>query len=65
MVKSRGIRVIGVEPYFSMRTPESIARQTGATVVVLPTSVGGVEEARDYFGLFDAIFERLTRARGD
>jgi len=62
LVKSLDVGLIGVEPYFSMRTPESIARQTGAEVVVLPTSVGGVEEATDYFRLFDAILTRLSQA---
>jgi ABC-type Zn uptake system ZnuABC Zn-binding protein ZnuA len=62
LVKSLGVGVIGVEPYFSMRTPDSIARQTGASVIVLPTSVGGVEEAGDYFLLFDAILKRLSQS---
>ena len=65
LIKARNITVIGVEPYFSMRTPDSISRQTGASVVILPTSVGGVEEAEDYFGLFDAILTRLTEAAGN
>jgi ABC-type Zn uptake system ZnuABC Zn-binding protein ZnuA len=62
LVKSRDIEIIGVEPYFSLRTPESISRQTGAAVIVLPTSVGGVDEATDYFELFNAILTRLSGA---
>lgn len=59
MVKSRGIKVIGREPYFSDRAPKTIARETGATVVVLPTSVGGVKGADDYFALFDTLLKTL------
>jgi ABC-type Zn uptake system ZnuABC Zn-binding protein ZnuA len=62
MVKARGIRIIGVEPYFSKRTPETIARATGARVVDLPPSVGGAPGANDYFLLFDVLIEKLSAA---
>jgi len=52
-MKREDIKVILVEPYFDLRTPQSIARQTGAEVVVLLPSVGGVKEVKDYFQLFD------------
>jgi zinc/manganese transport system substrate-binding protein len=59
LIKARHIKVIGREPYFSDRAPKTIAAQTGAYVVVLPTSVGGVKEATDYFALFDTLIARL------
>jgi ABC-type Zn uptake system ZnuABC Zn-binding protein ZnuA len=65
MIKSKQIKVIGKEPYFSDRTPKSIARQTGAAVVDLPPSVGGVKEATDYFALFDTLIGILTSSLKD
>ncbi|HEU4929534.1 MAG TPA: metal ABC transporter substrate-binding protein [Candidatus Krumholzibacteria bacterium] len=62
LVKAHNIRVIGVEPYFSMRTPETIARATGAKVVLLPPSVEGAPDAKDYFSLFDMLIDRLASA---
>jgi ABC-type Zn uptake system ZnuABC Zn-binding protein ZnuA len=62
LMNSRGIKIIGKEPYFSDRAPKSIARQTNAQVVDLPTSVGGVKEASDYFALFDTLVDTLTKA---
>jgi len=62
LVKAKKIRVIGVEPYFSRRAPDTIARLTGAKVVILPPSVGGVDGADDYFRLFDAILDVLSEA---
>jgi ABC-type Zn uptake system ZnuABC Zn-binding protein ZnuA len=62
VVKASNIRVIGVEPYFSKRTPETIARATGAAIVDLPPSVGGAPGADDYFSLFDVLIERLKAA---
>ena len=52
-MKRQGIKVIIVEPYFDLKTPNAIARDTGATVLVVPPSVGGVKEAKDYISLFD------------
>ncbi|MCC7415768.1 MAG: zinc ABC transporter substrate-binding protein [Acidobacteria bacterium] len=52
-MKRQGIKLILVEPYFDLKTPNAIARETGAQVLVMPPSVGGVEEAADYFKLFD------------
>ncbi len=59
-MKQQGIKLVLVEPYFDLRTPESIARQTGGQVVVLMPSVGGVKEIKDYFGLFDYDINLLT-----
>jgi len=52
-MKAQGVKVILVEPYFDLKTPQAIARDTGAEVLVMPPSVGGVDEITDYFGLFD------------
>jgi ABC-type Zn uptake system ZnuABC Zn-binding protein ZnuA len=63
-MKRDGIKVIVVEPYFDLKTPNAIARDTGATVVVLSPSVGGVKEATSYIALFDYDIGLLTRALG-
>jgi len=52
-MKRQNVKIILVEPYFDLKTPNLIARDTGAKVVVMPPSVGGVPEAGDYFRLFD------------
>jgi len=62
MMKRDNVKVILVEPYFDLKTPNAIARETGAQVVVLLPSVGGEKEATDYFKLFDYDIALLTRA---
>lgn len=52
-MKRQNVKIILVEPYFDLKTPQVIARDTGAKVVVMPPSVGGVPQASDYFRLFD------------
>lgn len=64
-IRSRGIPLIVMAPHFDRRVPDSIARQTGAAVVVLATSVGGIEGADDYLSLFDANLRRLEAALGN
>ena len=56
------VQLIIVEPYFDLKTPNSIASQTGAKVLVLPPSVGGVPQASDYLKLFDTQISMLTDA---
>jgi zinc/manganese transport system substrate-binding protein len=56
------IKLILVEPYFDLRTPNSIAQKTGGRVIVLLPSVGGVKEVKDYFQLFDYDINLLVNA---
>jgi len=61
-MKSRRVRLLIVEPYFDAKLPQQIARETGATLVVLPPSVGAAPQATDYFALFDVQMDLLKRA---
>jgi zinc/manganese transport system substrate-binding protein len=61
-MKRQGIKIILVEPYFDLKTPQSIARDTGATVLVMPPSVGGTKEVPDYIRLFDHNVSLLVSA---
>ena len=61
-MKRMNVKLILVEPYFDLKTPQSIGRETGAEVLVLPPSVGGVKEVTDYIGLFDYDVNALVSA---
>lgn len=63
-MRRQNVKVILVEPYFDLKTPESVGRQTGAKVVVLLPSVGGEKEVTDYFKLFDYDVKLLMQAFG-
>ena len=52
-MKRQHVKIILVEPYFDLKTPNAIARDTGAMVLVMPPSVGGSEAVKDYIQLFD------------
>ena len=62
MMKQDGVKVIAVEPYFDLKTPNAVARETGGQVVVLMPSVGGDKEITDYFKLFDYDIAKLKQA---
>jgi zinc/manganese transport system substrate-binding protein len=64
LMKSRGIRVIGKEPYFADNAPRVIAARTGARIVDLPPSVGASAGVSDYLSLFDTLLSRLISALG-
>jgi ABC-type Zn uptake system ZnuABC Zn-binding protein ZnuA len=61
-MKRQNVKLVLVEPYFDLKTPNSIGQQTGAQVLVLPPSVGGVKEITDYFKLFDYDINLLVNA---
>lgn len=61
-MKRQNVKLVLVEPYFDLKTPNSIGRETGAQVLVLPPSVGGVKEVTDYFTLFDYDINLLVGA---
>ena len=62
LMKRDGVKLIVVEPYFDLKTPNSVARETGGQVVVLMPSVGGEKEIIDYFKLFDNDIAKLKQA---
>jgi zinc/manganese transport system substrate-binding protein len=61
-MKAQNVKIIMVEPYFDLKTPNSIAAQTGGKVLVMPPSVGGIPQATDYFKLFDTDIAMLIGA---
>jgi ABC-type Zn uptake system ZnuABC Zn-binding protein ZnuA len=61
-MKRQNVKIILVEPYFDTKTPNSIARETGAKVLVMPPSVGGEKEITDYIKLFDYDIKLLVDA---
>lgn len=61
-MKGQNVKIILVEPYFDLKTPNAIARDTGAKVLVMTPSVGGVKEVNDYFQLFDYDINLLVDA---
>ncbi|HSC76949.1 MAG TPA: metal ABC transporter substrate-binding protein [Candidatus Acidoferrales bacterium] len=62
MMRRENIKLILVEPYFDLKTPNAVARETGGEVLVLLPSVGGEKEVTDYFKLFDYDINLLTAA---
>jgi ABC-type Zn uptake system ZnuABC Zn-binding protein ZnuA len=61
-MKAKGIKLLLVEPYFDLKTPNAVARESGAQVVVLLPSVGGEKGVDDYLQLFDYDLGKLVAA---
>jgi zinc/manganese transport system substrate-binding protein len=61
-MKRLKVKLVLVEPYFDLKTPEAIGRETGAHVLVMPPSVGGLKDVSDYFKLFDYNINLLVEA---
>jgi zinc/manganese transport system substrate-binding protein len=62
MMRRDNVKIELIEPYFDLKTPNSIGRETGAKVLVLLPSVGGEKQVTDYFKLFDYDLNLLINA---
>ena len=61
-MKRENCRVVLVEPYFDLKTPQSVGREANAQVVVYLPSVGGEKQVTNYFELFDYDIGLLVKA---
>jgi len=61
-MKKQNAKLIVVEPYFDLKTPQAITNQIGGKVLVLAPSVGGTKEATDYIQLFEYNVNTLAAA---
>ena len=61
-VKETGAKAIVMEPFYDRKVGEMVAKQTGAKLLVLPTSVGGVKDAKDYVSLITYNLTQLANA---
>jgi ABC-type Zn uptake system ZnuABC Zn-binding protein ZnuA len=61
-IKEQKVKVILVEPYFDLKTPNSVAQKSGAKVLVMYPSVGGAPGLDDYVSLFDHNVKSLVDA---
>ena len=62
IVRQGNIKAIIVEPFYDLTAPEQIARTTSAKVLRLATSVGGVDQAKDYISMIDYDINTLAAA---
>lgn len=61
-MKANNVRAILVQPYQNRRTAETVARQTGATVLDVPQQPGVAPGTDSYVSLMDFIVRTLTTA---
>jgi ABC-type Zn uptake system ZnuABC Zn-binding protein ZnuA len=61
-IKQTGAKAIVMEPFYDRKTADVVAKQTGATVLVLPPSVGGTKGLDDYVQLMTQDLTKLADA---
>lgn len=59
-MKSQNVRVILVQPYQNRKTAETVARQTGATVLDMPEQPGARPNTGTYFEMMDNLVNTLA-----
>ncbi len=61
-IRAAKVPLILVDNFYDPSLPYSIARQTGAAVVVLPNQVEGEPGVASYFALIDRLIAKITEA---
>jgi zinc/manganese transport system substrate-binding protein len=61
-MRQTGAKLIIMEPFYNRRTVDVVAKQTGAKVLVLPPSVGGVKGLDDYVQLMTHDITQVANA---
>jgi zinc/manganese transport system substrate-binding protein len=60
LMKEKKVKLVLIEPYYPKGTAEHVAQETGAKLLVLPTEVEAVKEAKTYADVFDLLVAALT-----
>lgn len=63
-IRRTGAKVIIMEPFYDRKIANFVAARTGATVLVLPPSVGAVRGVNDYIEVMQHNIRRLAEAAG-
>jgi zinc/manganese transport system substrate-binding protein len=63
-MKATNAKVILVQPFQNRKTAETVARQTGATVLDVPQQPGAAPNTNSYFDLMDSLVATLARGLG-
>jgi zinc/manganese transport system substrate-binding protein len=61
-MKRTGAKVIIMEPFYDKKTADFVAKNTGATVLIVPPSVGGAKGLDDYISLMAHDIKQLADA---
>jgi|WetSurMetagenome_2_1015567.scaffolds.fasta_scaffold139292_2 zinc/manganese transport system substrate-binding protein len=61
-IKRDKMKVIITSPYFTAESAELVARNSGAKLVTLATSVGAEESIKNYFDLFDHNIAKMVES---
>jgi zinc/manganese transport system substrate-binding protein len=61
-MKRTGAKVIIMEPFYDRKTADLVASRSGAKVLIIPPSVGGIKSIKDYIALIDYDVKQLAAA---
>ena len=60
-IKDEEVKLVLVEPFYSEKAPKMLAKETGADVLVLPTSVDADKGINTYIEVFDHMIDKLIQ----
>lgn len=62
LMKAQRVSAVMAEPFFPQGGPRMLSEKTGARLLVVPSSTGGVPGVKGYLDVFDFVLDRLLEA---
>ena len=60
LMRREGVKEILMESFYPRNTVQLVAEKAGAKMLVMPSDVGATPDIKDYFGLVDAVVQKLV-----
>jgi zinc/manganese transport system substrate-binding protein len=61
-LKEAGVKLVMIEPFRPRKTPDYVAHEIGARLIIMPGSVGSSEKVKTYFDLFENNINQIITA---
>jgi zinc/manganese transport system substrate-binding protein len=61
LMRAEGVKVILMESFYPRNTVDLVAQKAGARAFIMPSDVGATPDITDYFGLVDAVVQKLSQ----
>lgn len=60
LIQQKGVKLVVVDNFYDPSSSRTVARDTNATVVILPSQVGGADGTEDYFSFMDHLLDQIV-----
>lgn len=65
LIQDKDVKLVLVDNFYDASSSKTVARETSASVVILPSQVGGAEGTDDYFSFMEYLLDQMVNKLND